>query len=180
MPNGLFSLEKSFGLDLLDQLPRVRPHQAEHGLGGGDVGDDDEFVGEMPAQPGEVALQRRAGHDEEEGRLRQPRDRQVALDAAALVEHLRVDDLARRHVDVVGAEPLQEGAGVAALDPDLAERGHVEQADAVPDRQMLVALVVEPVLPLPGIAVFALLAVARRTSWRAPSRRPRRTPRRAP
>ena len=74
------------------------------------------------------------------------------------VEHLRVDDAARRHVHVVGAEPLQEGAGVAALDADLAERGHVEQADAVAHRQMLVALVVEPVLPLPGIAVLALLA----------------------
>ena len=65
------------------------------------------------------------------------------------VEHLGVDDLARRHVHVVGAEPLQEGTGIAALDADLAERGHVEQADAVPDRQMFVALVVEPVLPFP-------------------------------
>src|SRR4029079_11647424 len=50
--------------------------------------------------------------------------------------------------------------GIAALDPDLAERGHVEQTEAVPDGEMLVALVVEPVLPFPGIAVGALLAVA--------------------
>ena len=50
----------------------------------------------MSAQPGQVALQRRAGHDQQERGLREARDRQVALDAAALVQHLGVDDAARR------------------------------------------------------------------------------------
>jgi hypothetical protein len=146
---------------LLNELPRIRAHQAEHGLGSGDIGDDDEFTGEMFFQPGEITLQRGARYDEEKSGLRQPRDGKVALDATALVEHLGVDDLARRHVHIVGAKPLQEGAGIAPFDADLAERGHVEQADAVADRQMFVALVVEPVLPFPGIAVLALLALTR-------------------
>ena len=52
--------------DLLDQLSRIRTHQAEHAFGRRHIGDDDEFVADMLAQPGEVALQRRAGHDEED------------------------------------------------------------------------------------------------------------------
>ena len=45
-----------------------------------------------------------------------------------------------------------------ALDPDLAERGHVEQADGLAHRHVFALLVVKPVLPLPRILVFALLA----------------------
>ena len=80
----------------------------------------------MLVQPGEVALQRRCGNDREEARLGQPRDREVAFDAAALVEHLGVDDAARRDVDLVGANPLQEGERILALDPDFSKRRHVE------------------------------------------------------
>ncbi|ESX83494.1 hypothetical protein X755_32835 [Mesorhizobium sp. LNJC405B00] len=58
------------GADFLDQLSRIRTHQAEHGLSCRDIGDDYEFIPDMPAQPGEVALQRRARHDEEVGGLR--------------------------------------------------------------------------------------------------------------
>ena len=114
----------------------------------------------MPAQPGEVALQSRARHDEEESGFGKPRDGQVALDAAARVEHLRVDDLSGRDVHVVGAQSLQESQCVAALNPDLAEGGHVEHADAGAHGHVLVASIVEPVLPLPAIAVLALLPFA--------------------
>ncbi len=55
--------------DRLHQLARLRPHDAEHRLGRRHVGDDDEVIAQMPAQPGEVALQRRAGHDQQEGGL---------------------------------------------------------------------------------------------------------------
>ena len=143
----------------MNQIPRVRPHQAKHTFGRRDVGDDDEFVGEMLAQPGKIALQGGAWNDGEEGHLGKPRHGEIALDATLAIQHLCVDDFARRHVHVVGAEALQEGQRVAAFYPDFAERGHVEQADAVADGEMFVALVAEPVLPLPGIAVLALLAL---------------------
>ena len=39
----------------------------------------------------------------------EPHDREVALEAAARVEHRRVDHPADRHVDLVGAQPLQHG-----------------------------------------------------------------------
>ena len=47
-----------------------------------------------------------------------------------LVEPLRVDDAAGRDRDVVGRDALQHGLGIGALDAELAERAHVEQADA--------------------------------------------------
>ena len=60
----------------------------------------------MAGQPVEVEVA--VGADLEAVR-RQPRDGQVAADAAALVEEQRVDDRADRPVEAVGREPVQEG-----------------------------------------------------------------------
>ena len=65
--------------------------------------------------------------DDHEAILRQARDREVAFDAAARVEHLGVDDRADRFVDVVGAKGLQEIAGARSLHFDLGEGCLIEE-----------------------------------------------------
>ena len=75
----------------------------------------------MPAQPGKVALQRRARYHEQKGRLGHACNRQVGFNAAAVIEHLCVDDPAWRDVDVIGTQALQECSRAASLDADLAE-----------------------------------------------------------
>ena len=53
---------------------------------------------------------------------------------------------------------MQESGRVAALDPDLAERGHVKQANLFAHRHMFGALIVEPVLAVPVVFIFGFLA----------------------
>ena len=91
----------------------------------------------MAFQPGEIARLRRGGRDDEEARFALARDRQVGLDAAALIEPLRVDDLADGNRDVVGANPVEHGLGVRAFEHELGKRRLVEQADALAHRAML-------------------------------------------
>src|SRR5690606_7286070 len=87
-----------------------------------------------------------------------------------LIEHLRVDDPAWRHIQLVGAEALQEWERIASLDRYLAEGGHVEQANTSTHGQMLFTLVVEPVLPFPAVAIFARLPVTSEPVRPFPSR----------
>src|SRR6266511_3287574 len=94
---------------------------------------------------------RRACHDQVRVPA-QPGDGQVALEAATLVEHARVDEAPRRHGDVVGAEPLERGFGVGAFQPELGERGLVEDGDGLTARAVLGRDVGEPVLPAEGVA----------------------------
>src|SRR6185437_1048127 len=73
---------------------------------------------------------------------------------AALVEPLRVDDAAGRDGDVVRREALEHALGVAPLEQELAERGLVEEADALAHGAVLGGRMVEPVLPSVGVFVF--------------------------
>ena len=145
------------GADRLQQIAAFGSHDAEHRLGSGDIGDHGKGLAQMAAQPGQVALQRGPRHHQQIGRLGQAGDGQVAFDPALGVQHLCVDNTPCGYVDVIGAHLLQEGAGIAAFNPDLAKGGHVEQAHAAAHCHMFGLLVVEPVLPAPGIAVLALL-----------------------
>src|SRR5690606_11616757 len=117
----------------------------------------DESLAHMLAQPSKIALQSGTRHDEQEGSFGKAADGEIALNPAARVQHLRIDDAPDRNVDVVAAELLQERTGVAAFDADFAERGHVKEANAFAYGHMFVAIVVEPVLALPRIAVVAFL-----------------------
>ena len=56
------------------------------------------------------------------------RDGDVGHDAAALVQELRVDDGPGLAIDVRVADALEQRGGARALDRDLAERRHVDQA----------------------------------------------------
>ncbi len=167
---GMGLVREIIGRHQRHQFARTRPHEGQHGLARGHVGDDHAVFALMTAQPGQVALQGRAGDDEEKGGFRQSRHGQVALDPAARVQHLRIDDPARGNVHVVTAEILQERQRVRPLDPDLAEARHVEQAHALTQGHMLGALVVEPVLALPRIAIFALLPLVREPVGSLPAR----------
>ena len=71
---------------------------------------------DMLIDPAEVARRlRRAGDDEE--RIGRPaRDRHVAFEAAACVQHAAVDDRADGDVDIVGAKTLQHCRRIASLE----------------------------------------------------------------
>ena len=69
--------------------------------------------------------------------LRETRDREVALDAAARVQHLRVRHLSDIASDAVGAEPLEQRSGVMAGDEDLRERALVEDRRPLAARAVL-------------------------------------------
>ena len=56
----------------------------------------------------------------------------------------RVDHPADGHVDVVGAQPLQHGERVAALQHELAERRLVEDDDILAARALLLEHVRQP------------------------------------
>ena len=120
---------------------------------------------DVPLQPVQIAvLARRAGHDQK-GVLGEARHREIGLDAAALVQPLRIDDAAGRDRDVVRADPLQRRFGVAPLKEELAERGQVEQTDALAHGPVLVRPVLEP-----GGAPVGVVVLGRDAGRREPAR----------
>ena len=96
------------------------------------------------------------------------------------VEHLRVGEPARPACRRVGADPAQRLDGAGAGDLVLGEGRLVEQADRLAHQPVLVAHVLEPVLPAHRVDVLGRDARRARTSWAAPSRAWSRTPRHAP
>src|ERR1019366_4104970 len=115
-----------------EDLAGARAPQREARPAGRHVGAADAAVaGGVAADPAEVVVaERRPGHDREE-LLLHARDREVELDSAAAVEHLRVGDRADLARHAVVAEPFQEGARAGPGDLELGERGLVEQARAL-------------------------------------------------
>ena len=124
--------------ELREHVARARPAQIEHGPRGRLVVDRDAaVVRQVALQRRAVAHAQRAARDEVEPVGREPRDRDVGLDAAALVAQLRVDDGAGRPIQIVRREVLQqrERAGTAHL--VLGERAHVDQGDTLAHRAVL-------------------------------------------
>ena len=111
----------------------MRPPHADHAERVGLVAQLDRLValGGVQAQPAEVGVDRRRSRDDAEALRIQARDSHVGHDPAALVEELRVDDAAGAAVDVRVAHALQQGGSPGPFDGDLAERRHVDQADAL-------------------------------------------------
>ncbi len=94
--------------------------------------------------PCEVARRlRRAGDDEELGGA-EPHDGEIALEAAARIEHRRVHHPACRDVDLVRAQPLQYVQRVATFQHELGERRLVEDDRILAARALLVENVGEP------------------------------------
>ena len=110
------------------------------------------------AQPVERPGLRRRRRDDEERVLSGPRDRGVELDAAARVEHGRVDDAAGRTVEVRGEDALDRGERARSLHAQLGERGEVEQRDRLAGGAVLFGDRAEPVLAAVGVHVLRPLA----------------------
>src|SRR5205085_11564515 len=79
------------------------------------------------ADPGEVVPAERSPRDDAEAVVCDSRDREVALDAAARVEHLGVRDGTDGAGNAVVAQPLEELGRLLPGDLDLREGGLVEQ-----------------------------------------------------
>ncbi len=101
-----------------------------------------------------------AGHDVV-ALLGEAGDGEVALDAAAAVEHLGIDDPARRLCHVVRAKPAERPLGVAADDEEFGEGGLIEEGDRLARGAVLATDRLEPVLPAEAVDVLRRLAGSR-------------------
>ena len=143
-------------------IARLRPHQRQHRVGRRNIGQARVQPGrDVRPDPGEIVRREAGAGGDVKPVGGQPRHRQVAFDAAIRVQHLGVDQPARRPVDIVGADPGQRGLGVPALDHELGERALIEQADAFAHGPVFLADRGEPVLPAEAVFVARLDAVGR-------------------
>ena len=158
--------------DPFEQCPGVGPHHGEHAGARGHIGHVNlRAIAQVPLDPGEVAGLRGRRRHHQIAIVREPGDGEVRLDPAPLVEELRVDDLARRHGDIVGAEALQLALRIRSLHQVFGEEAHVEDADRVAHGAVLLPHAIEPVLLAPGVFVSGLDACGREPVGALPPRR---------
>ena len=140
----------------LEHVAGARPPHPDHGrLGAGLAQRHALAVAAVQAQPAEVGVDdARAGHDPEPV-VGEARHGDVGDDPAAAVAPLRVDDAPGRPVDPVHAHALEQRGRVGPLDRDLAERGHVDDADPLAEGRVLGGQAL--VLGRPRQAVSALV-----------------------
>ena len=99
--------------------------------------------------------------DDSEAILAESGDREVALDSAACVQHLRVRDRADVPDDAVGAEALEQRRRALAGDLELGERGLVEESRRLAAGAVLGADRRRPVSPGPAARAQALVTRGR-------------------
>src|SRR4029079_15319688 len=92
----------------------------------GDVADGHAGRGQVPGDP--IHVERSVGAHLEQ-LVVQPGDREIASDAAGLVEHEGVGDRPGALVDVVGGQPLQELTRSGTTHLVAGQRGHVVERD---------------------------------------------------
>ena len=102
----------------------------------------------------------RGGHDQV-AVLGQPGHRQIRFDAAPLVQPLGIDDAAGTHVNVVRTDVVQHPGGIRALEPELGERGQVEQPHLLAHRPVFRRGMLKPVLPSITVLVAGQARVRR-------------------
>ncbi len=100
----------------------------------------------------------RARHDHEPV-LGKPRDCQVRLDATAIIQPLRVDNLANGNIDVVGADVIEVLRCVFSFDKELTEGRLIKKHHVTLQPVGLELRAGEPVLPSVGIGVLWLHAI---------------------
>ena len=125
----------------------------------------------MALEPREIAPRHACAAHHQELVLGEPGHGQLRLDAAALVQPVRVHEPAGRDVDIVAADALQLPACVPALDEVLREARLVEQGDPFARRSMLGCGVFEPVLATEAVLVAGFDAVRREPVRPLPARR---------
>ena len=137
----------------------VRSPQAEARVLGGLVRDPDRaVVRSVLPDPREVVLAEGGAGDDPERVLRQTGDGEVALDAAARVQHLRVRHLADLACDPVGAEALEEIGRALPGDENLRERALVEDRGRLAAGEVLGSDRGRPELPGPTARSQRLVA----------------------
>src|SRR5688572_2756710 len=113
----------------------------------------------MTANPAKVVPAEGGPGDDLEAVLGEPRHREVALDAPALVEHLGVGDGTDVPPDTVVAEGLEEVRGARPRDLDLRERRLVEQGCRLAASSVLGPDRGRPHLPRPTAGPEALVTL---------------------
>ncbi len=105
----------------LEHAARTRPHQGQHGVGGGHIDQARiEFGWELARDPVEIMSGEAGARDDVVGVPLEPPHGQIAFDAAPGIEHLRIDETADGPCDLVGADPAQ---GALSVGPDELEFG---------------------------------------------------------
>ena len=85
-------------------------------------------------------------------------DRDIGFDPATVIQHLGVNQLAFGYIDITGAQLLQKGAGIIALDQGFAERALIKHHDPGAGRATFLCSMFIPVWPVMGVDVFGLFA----------------------
>ena len=115
---------------------------------------------DMPADPIHVARRLGGTGHEIELVFREPDEAEVALKAAARIEHAAVGELADGHVGVIWRKPIEHAHGVAAFEHEFAERGFIEERDVLARGAMLLGDAAPPILTAEGILHGGFCAVA--------------------
>ena len=119
----------------------VRSLQRDHRDLGGAIGERrvGEALGAPSLQPRQDLPGVRGVRDDHESLVGEPVDDGVVDDAAGLVAEEAVTRAAHRHrlADVAGVHPVEEGAGVRAVDPEASHVGDVEDAGGRSDGSRL-------------------------------------------
>ena len=136
-----------------------RPRQAN---ARGHVLDQDRaVVRRVRADPGRVVLPECRARDDAEALFGEPSDREVALDPAALVEHLRVRDRTDIARDAVVAQPFEEPGRARSDDVELGEGRLVEEGSRFAAGTVLGADRRRPEPPCPAARAQRLVTAPR-------------------
>ena len=107
-------------------------------MGGGDVLELDRPVRrQVIAEPGQVVPAEGGTGDDAEPVLGEAGDREVALDAAGLVQQLRIGESADGAGDPVVRESLEKGRGTRPADLELGEGAEIEESRRLPATAVL-------------------------------------------
>ena len=112
----------------------------------------------MPLNPVEVTDTGGTGGDDKVFILCQARHRNVGFDAAPLIQHLGIDDLPHRDIDVVAADVLQHVDGIASLQQIFGHRRQIVNTYFFADTHVLSRRIIKPVLSSPAVFIFGLYA----------------------
>ena len=116
-------------------VARRWPPDPQAGQARRDVADERVLAFLVPPDPREVAAAGAGPGDEPEPIVGEARHRQVGLDPAAAVQHLRVHDPADPHVHVVRAQPLEQAAGRPGRQPRTSRSSSRRTARPSPGRR---------------------------------------------
>ena len=140
------------GADAGQQLTRTRAHQRQHAGQRADVGQRGVLVlADVAFDPVGIAHGLRRAGDDEKALGRQAQHGEITLEAAPRIEHGGVDHPPRRHVHLIGAQALQHGQRVAALQQQFAEGCLVVQRHRLSGGALLVDHPAQPTWAAQGV-----------------------------